>query len=233
MSDLTIPSNTGAALKAYFAQPAVGSGPWPGVVVVHDAFGLTDVTRVHADFLAAAGYLALAPDLFTRGGMARCIRATMTSMRSGRGRAYADIDSARQWLSERSDCTARIGVIGFCMGGGFALMVANRQFAVAAPNYGPLPVDEAALDGACPIVASYGGKDRSLAGAADWLNTALSRRSIRHDAKEYPDAGHSFLDRFNVGPLLPLLQMGGVGYHHASAEDAWRRILRFFASELQ
>jgi len=124
-------------------------------------------------------------------------------------------------------------VIGFCMGGGFALMVANRQFAVAAPNYGPLPADLAALDGACPIVASYGARDRGLHGAAAQLEAALSARGIVHDVKEYPEAGHSFLDRFNVGPLLPLLQAGGMGYHQPSAEDAWRRILRFFAAQLQ
>ena len=51
--------------------------------------------------------------------------------------------------------------------------------------------------------------------------------------KEYPEAGHAFLDRYNVGPFLPLMQVVGFGYHQPSAEDAWRRILRFFAEELQ
>jgi carboxymethylenebutenolidase len=64
------------------------------------------------------------------------------------------------------------------------------------------------------------------------LEAALSRRGIPHDVKEYPGAGHSFLDRYNVGPVLPLLQVAGFGYHQPSAEDAWRRILRFFAEHL-
>jgi carboxymethylenebutenolidase len=232
--DITVPTADAAPLKAYLARPAVGSGPWPAVVVIHDAFGLTTLTRTHADRLSAAGYLALAPDLYTHGGLVRCARATFAALQSGRGRAYADIEAARGWLARREDCTGRVGVIGFCMGGGFALMTANRSFAVSAPNYGPLPRDlAAALDGACPIVASYGAKDRGLRGAAARLEAALTERGIPHDVKEYPDAGHSFLDRFNVGPFLPVVKVAGFGYHQPSAEDAWARILRFFAAHLR
>src|SRR5947209_3654170 len=166
MPDLTIPGGGDIVMRAYLALPAVGRGPWPGVVVIHDAFGLTRLARTHADRLSAAGYLTLVPDLYSRGGLVRCVRATFAALMSGRGAAFDDIDAARRWLSVRDDCTARIGVIGFCMGGGFALMTAHRQFAVAAPNYGRPPVDESVLDGACPIVGSYGGKDHALKGAA-------------------------------------------------------------------
>jgi carboxymethylenebutenolidase len=233
MPDLTIAGGRGATLKAYLARPAVGDGPWPGVVVIHDAFGLTTIAREHADRLSAAGYLALVPDLYTRGGLLRCMSATFAALMRGTGVVYADIDAARRWLAARDDCSGRIGVIGFCMGGGFALMTAHRDFAVAAPNYGHLPADLSVLDGACPIVASYGGKDRGLKGAAAQLAAALSERGISHDVKEYPEAGHSFMDRFNVGPFGPLLRVAGLGYHQPSAEDAWRRILRFFAEQLQ
>ena len=233
MPDLTIPGGGDIVMRAYLALPAVGRGPWPGVVVIHDAFGLTTLARTHADRLSAAGYLALVPDLYARGGLVRCVRATIAALTTGRGLAYQDLDAARRWLQARDECTGRIGVIGFCMGGGFALMTANRDFVVAAPNYGPLPRDLAALDGACPIVASYGAKDRGLRGAAARLEVALTERRILHDVKEYPEAGHSFLDRFNVGPFLPVVQVAGFGYHQPSAEDAWRRILRFFADQLQ
>jgi carboxymethylenebutenolidase len=233
MPDLTIPGGNGATLKAYLARPAVGDGRWPGVVVIHDVFGLTTLARTHADRLSAAGYLALVPDLYTRGGFVRCVRATFAALVSGSGPVYADIDAARRWLAADAACTGRIGVIGFCLGGGFALMTARADFAAAAPNYGRLPLDLSVLDGACPIVASYGGRDRTLKGAAAELEAALTERGIPHDVKEYPDAGHSFLDRFNVGPLAPIMQVGGVGYHQPSAEDAWRRILRFFAEHLQ
>ena len=112
-------------------------------------------------------------------------------------------------------------------------MTAHRDFAVAAPNYGRLPEDLSVLDRACPIVASYGARDRALKGEAARLAAALTERGIRHDVKEYPGAGHSFLDRFHVGPFTPLLHVAGLGYDQPSAEDAWRRILRFFAEQLQ
>src|SRR5690348_2353747 len=99
MSDLMIPDANGEQLRAYLTRPAVGDGPWPGVVVIHDAFGLTAVAREHADHLAAAGYLALVPDLYTRGGLVRCVRSTFAALASGTGVAYDDLDAARRWLT--------------------------------------------------------------------------------------------------------------------------------------
>jgi carboxymethylenebutenolidase len=229
--DLRIPTAAGE-LPAYLSHPPVGSGPWPGVVVIHDAFGLTDIAREHADHLAAAGYLAVAPDLYSQGGFARCVRSTMRSLMQGEGRPFDEIDAVRRWLEDQSESTGRTGIIGFCMGGGFALATAASGFAASAPNYGALPKDLSVLDGACPIVGSYGAKDRALGGAAAALESALSERNVVHDVKEYPDAGHSFLDRINAGPLLPLLRVAGFGYHQASAQDAWTRILRFFDEHL-
>ena len=194
--------------------------------------GLTIVAREHADRLAAAGYLALVPDLYTRGGLARCIRATFAAFTRGGGPAFDDLEAARHWLAARNGCTGRMGVIGFCMGGGFALVVARRDYAVAAPNYGRLPEDLSVLNGACPIVASYGGADRGLRGAAARLDVGLAELGIPHDVKEYPGVGHSFMDRFDTSLFAPLLKVAGVGDDHASAEDAWRRILRYFAEHL-
>jgi carboxymethylenebutenolidase len=157
--------------------------------------------------------------------------ATVQASRSGRGSAYEDIETARRWLVERDDCTGRVGVIGFCMGGGFALLSAPRyEFGVASVNYGDVPKDAVGqLRGACPIVASYGRRDRRLRGDAERLEATLTELGVPHDVKEYPDAGHSFLNRINVGPLfVPLVRLAGFDYHHPSAEDAWRRIFTFF-----
>jgi carboxymethylenebutenolidase len=229
---VTIPTPGGTSLKAYLATPA-GTGPNPGVVVIQDAFGLTGAMREHADRLASYGFLAVAPDLYTRGGMLRCVQATFRALFNGQGQAYDDIETCRRWLLGRDDCSGRLGVIGFCMGGGFALMTANRGFDVSAPNYGPLPKHlEAALDHACPVVASYGARDRTLKGAAARLEAALTAKGISHDVKEYPDAGHSFLEQFPVGPLAPLLRVAGMGYEAATAQDAWRRIRSFFAEQI-
>jgi carboxymethylenebutenolidase len=231
---VTVPGATSAPqLRAHLAVPPVGDGPWPGVVVLHEAFGLNDDTRQQADRLAAAGYLAVAPDLFTAGGL-RCLRSTFAAMMSGHGAAFGDIEATRTWLADRADCTGRTGVIGFCMGGGFALLAATRGFDAAAPNYGLVPKDAATvLRGACPVVASYGARDRPLRGAAEKLGTTLTDLGVAHDVMEYPDAGHSFLNRHNSGPLAVLERVAGFSYHEPSAEDAWARILRFFDVHLR
>jgi carboxymethylenebutenolidase len=234
MPDTTYSAVSKAELRAYLAVPR-GQGPWPGVVVIQDALGLSDDIRGQADRLAAAGYLAFAPDLYSGRGP-RCVVATLSSSRSGRGAAYDDIEAARRWLTEREDCTGRVGVIGFCMGGAFALLCAPRyDFAAASVNYGEVPEDAVErLRGACPIVGSYGARDPSLRGRAKRLEDALTELAVAHDVKEYPDAGHSFMNRINAGPVLgTVLGITHFNYHHPSAEDAWRRILDFFEAHLR
>jgi carboxymethylenebutenolidase len=222
-----------AELGAYLAVPRE-AGPRPGVVVIQDALGLSDDIREQADRLAAAGYLAFAPDLYSGRGI-RCVMATIAASRSGRGAAYEDIEAARKWLVEREDCTGAVGIIGFCMGGGFALLAAPQfDFTAASVNYGEVPADAAErLAGACPIVGSYGARDLSLRNRAERLQMALDELGITHDVKEYPDAGHSFMNRINAGPLLGMgVRFTRFNYHHPSAEDAWRRILTFFDEHL-
>lgn len=231
MSDLRIAVGT-ESLRCYLARPG-GDGPWPGVLVLHDALGMTPDLRTQADWLAGEGYLALAPDLYSAGPKLRCLVATFRDLTAGRGQAFVRADACRDWLAAQDDCTGRIGVIGFCMGGGFALMTASRGFDVSAPNYGQLPKNlDAALSGACPVVGSYGARDRTLKGATAKLEAALTEKGIPHDLKEYPRAGHSFLERYPAGPVAPVLRVAGMGYEAASADDAWRRIRAFFDEHL-
>ena len=224
----------GGGVRAHLAVPPVGEGPWPGVVVLHEVFGLNEDIRQQADRFAAAGYLALAPDLFSPGGARRCLLATFRSLMAGHGRPFDAIEDARTSLATREDCTGKVGVIGFCMGGGFALMTAARGFDAGAVNYAHLPKDvDAVLAGACPVVASYGAKDRTLRGTAAELDAALARAGAERDVHEYADAGHSFLNRHDLGPGGALLRVAGIGYHGPSAEHAWGRILRFFEAHLR
>src|SRR5262245_55498136 len=190
-------------LSAYVARPTKTSGPWPGVVVIHELFGIDDVMRRQVERLAEAGYLAIMPDLFSQGGRRRCIKGTFAALKTGEGRAFRDIEAARRWLTDQSDCTGRIGVIGCCMGGAFALLAAvGRGFEVSSVNYGGVPPEpDEALAGACPVVASYGRRDRAFKGKAQRLAEALDRHGSAYDIKEYPNAGHCFLNDAPVGPI--------------------------------
>jgi carboxymethylenebutenolidase len=225
-------------MPAYVATPTTPS-PWPGMVVIHDAFGMTQVLRGHVDWLASAGYLATAPGLYRSGSKMACVRAAFKDIAAGHGPYFDDIEATRAWLASQPGCSGRIGVIGFCMGGGFALALASRHgFSASAPNYGKLPADaEAALEGACPIVASFGRKDMGLRGAARKLEDVLTRKNVPHDVKEYPDAGHSFLDDFAPGDaprmIKVMMKLLGQGYHEPSAVDARRRIVSFFDAHLK
>jgi carboxymethylenebutenolidase len=228
VTSVPIPGGGSDRLTGHLAVPT-GDGPWPGVVVLHEVLGLNDDIRRRTDRLAEAGYLAVAPDLYSAGGALRCLVATFRALGAGAGAAFDDIEAARAWLAGRPDCTGRVGVLGFCAGGGFALLAAPRGFQASAVNYGPLPREpDAALAGACPVVASYGARDPVFRGAAARLEATLSSLGVPHDVREYPDAGHSFMNRHGLGPLGVLERVVGFGHHEASALDAWSRILAFF-----
>lgn len=225
--------------SAYLATPIATDrhgGPWPGVVVVHDAFGITDDMREQADWLAAAGYLAVVPDLYAGKAAVRCVRSMFAQLTAQQGPTFDQIASVRSWLATSTGCSGTVGVIGYCMGGGFALLLAGRPgWSAASVNYGMLPQNVTdVLAGACPVVASYGGKDKGLRGAAGTLRRAATEAGVLADVKEYPRAGHGFINRTTAAsPLTPVLKVMGVGYDHAAAADAKRRILTFFEAHLR
>jgi carboxymethylenebutenolidase len=144
----------------------------------------------------------VAPNLYYWGRRIRCLISTV---RLGE-RPLSELDAARRWLAERDRCTGKIGVIGFCMGGDFALMLAPRRhgFSASSVNYGGATGEvEGALPDVCPIVGSFGAEDRwpGMRRVPERLESMLTAAGVEHDIKAYPDAGHGFLNDHDPAEL--------------------------------
>lgn len=236
-ADIEIPRMDGPPLSGAVARPAT-PGPHPGVVVIHEALGDQPEIRAVCDSFAERGYVAVMPDLFSSGGpRAICAARSLMEASTGRpGRVTGLIEAARVWLASQDDVDReRIAVIGFCMGGAFALAFAAEQrpgIRAASVNYGDVPKDPERLRGTCPVVASYGGRDKIIGPRAKRLRSHLEQLGVEHDVKIYDDAGHSFLTQ-GRHPLPQLLFVPmALGYVEDAADDAWGRIFSFFERQL-
>jgi carboxymethylenebutenolidase len=214
----------------YVAEPSEPSTR--AVVVLHELLGLNDDIRRITDRFAAEGYLAVAPDLFEDlGSKPFCMARAMTAIQRGGGPVLPIVEALADHL--RADGATAVGVAGFCMGGGFALLCAGQGvFDVAAPFYGGVP-SKRRLPALCPTVASFGGRDLLFRQGAKRLRTHLEAAGIDHDVKLYPNAGHSFMSEHPpwmqpLGAVSPLR----TGYEPDAATDAWRRMLAFFDRHL-
>jgi carboxymethylenebutenolidase len=209
------------------------SGPWPGVVVLHQVFGLDDDIRRITDRLAGMGYLAVAPDLMAEGGL-RCLARLFIDVQRGKGDAVDTVQDVVDWITGRSDCNGRIGVVGFCVGGGLAfLMGLTGTVDAVAPNYGKAPKAER-LARSCPVVASYGAKDRLFARNASKAERGLAAAGVDHDVKVYEEAGHAFMNQVEGHRVMKVLTapVMTIEYNRDAAEDAWARIESFFGRHL-
>ena len=204
-------------------------------MVIHDATGFRRDTVRHCDRFAEEGYTAIAPDLYA-GGRPGCVVAVIRSLLREEGQGFDVIDAARSHLAADDQVDAdRIGVVGFCMGGGFALIAAADQaFAVAAPFYGAVPRRAERLREVCPLIAQYGARDTAFASHARRLTAHLAAQDVDHEVVMHDGVGHSFMNDhqdlfFRVAPYLPPLY---AGYDEATEADAWQRLLHFFEGHL-
>jgi carboxymethylenebutenolidase len=201
-----------------------GAGPFPGVVIIHEAHGLNDHMRDIACRFAAAGYAALAADLFTGRNRAVCMARYMAGMLMGSVNRYGvdDLKAALTYLAKLREVDPQhLGAVGFCMGGGFAIAWActDSRLKAIAPFYGVVPRPLEVVRRSCPVVGSYPGRDFT-ASAGRRLDKALEGFGIARDIKVYPEARHSFFNDTKSA------------YDRAAAEDSWRRVLDFFATHL-
>ena len=147
----------GFSMPAYVTRPTTGK--YPGLIFIFEIFGVTAEMKRVADDFAAAGYAVMMPNLFSRGSWFSCVRKFMNDLKAGEGRSVDDCIDARNWLSPASSLiprNRRHRVLS--EGGAFALILSKTgHFRVAAPFYGHSPDN---LEGACPIIASYGALDK-------------------------------------------------------------------------
>lgn len=230
---LQAPLADGTTLACELLLPD-GPGPHPGVVVLHESFGLNDDIRRIAGRFVDAGYAALAPNMFSHGSRIVCLARLMSDVARGSlDREIADVMAALDAFAARPEVdAARIAVAGFCLGGGFALIAATKPgFKAASVNYGEVPKQREKLAGACPVVGSFGGRDRMFgANKAKRLESHLSELGVPHDVRVYEGAGHSFFSEHEgwQGVLASFPTPMRVGPDEQAAADGWRRMLAFF-----
>lgn len=209
-------------LPGYLARPE-GSATLPGLVVIHEAFGLNDDIKQITQRLAEQGYVALAVDLFAGRSRVMCMFRLMGGMlfNSLEHSGIQELKAAMTFLSTQPGVDPeRLGAIGFCMGGSLAIAwsCTDDRLKAIAPFYSMNPRPLEAVRRACPVVGSYPEKDFTTAGGKK-LEEALSEAKIPHDIKIYPGAAHSFFNH-------------GRNYNPSAAEDAWKRVLGFFKEHI-
>jgi carboxymethylenebutenolidase len=204
-----------------------GKGPFPALIVIHEWWGLNDWIKDRASKFADQGYIALAIDLY-RGKVATTPDMAHEIMRGvPEDRAKRDLHSAFVFLESQPDVKkSRIGAIGWCMGGGYALDVALQEPTLAADviNYGHLATDPDALKKInAPILGLFGGQDHGITpDDVHKFGAALDKIGKKVDITIYPDAGHAFENPNNKE-----------GYRPGDAADAWKRTTEFLAQNLK
>ncbi|MDO9135396.1 dienelactone hydrolase family protein [Hydrogenophaga sp.] len=221
--DVPSPSGYGT-IRAYVAKPANATGKLPSVLVVHENRGLNphieDITRR----IALDGYLTLAPDALTPLGgypgdedKARALFATLDQTRTRQ-----DMLAAAATLKARADSNGRVGVVGFCYGGGIAHMLSTQlpDLAAAVPYYGNHPPVEDAAKVKAPLLIHFAAVDERINAAWPAYEAALKAAGARYTAHLYPGTQHGFNN--DTTPR----------FDAAAAKLSWDRTMAFFKERL-
>ncbi len=230
----------GTAMSVYGVSPANSDSaaqPLPAVIVIHDILGFTADTRRICQRLATGPMplVVAAPDLYAGlGPKPLCVVRTIKTLKRGEGPTFDRLAAVQKWLS----CNPvvdndRTAVVGFCMGGGFAILYSARAtVAVVAPFYGDVPMDVEAIRNICPVVGGYGERDRIFAPQGHRLADHLETLQVDNDVKFYPDAGHSYMNQLTGLAKLGAWTPMRAAYDEPAAEDSWQRVFAFFQKHL-
>jgi carboxymethylenebutenolidase len=203
-----------------------------GAVVLHELYGRQpEIDRVVERF-GRQGYAAVAPDLFATGSRLSCIRQAIQATRSGRGPQIDQIQAARRWLCGTTGIAEKkVGLIGFCLGGGFAL-AAGRGWGAVSTNYGEVPSQEV-MRGIGPVIGCYGGKDVIFRDTGEKLAARLRPLGSEVEVHRFDSVGHSFLTDGHH-PLAETLSwpLFHIRYDPEVAEEAWSKIFAYFDRHL-
>ncbi len=223
---VTVPSPQGnGEIRGYFARPANAAGPLPAVLVVHENRGLNPYIEDVARRLATENFMALAPDGLTSvGGYPGDDEKGGELFRQvDRGKMLEDFVASANWLKSRPDCTGKLGVVGFCFGGGVANSLAVRlpDLAAAVPFYGAVPTPEDIAKIKAAVLVHHGELDTRLAATWPDYDKALTAAGVPHEGYIYPQANHGFHN--DTTPR----------YDEAAAKLAWSRTLAWFNKYLR
>ncbi|MBI4442203.1 MAG: dienelactone hydrolase family protein [Acidobacteria bacterium] len=220
------PVEGGTTASGYEARPA-GAGSYPGVLVIHEWWGVNEHIQDIARRLAGEGFVALVPDLYGGKLTSNPIQAAAFMEALDREAAVRILLGALRFLQEKEPIYAEhIGVIGFCMGGSYTLLLACRapSLKVAVAFYGdhPDPLDQLA-NIRCPVLFIAAGRDQWISPAkVDKLKKAFEQYKVHAEVRVYPDAGHAFFN--DTRPEV---------YNPAAAQDAWTRALGLLSRTLK
>ena len=235
----TIALEGGEPMRALLTLPE-GEAPaagWPLILAIHDAFGFSDDIRRIARRFAENGYAALAPAVYDGAGAPfLCVVRTFRDLQARKGAAFERIEAARTHAAALPEIDGeRMGITGFCMGGGFAIFFAARGgLKVCAPYYGDTPSRADQLRDVCPVVAGFGALDKSFARQGERLERHLSELGVPHDVKIYADVGHSYMNNFDSSAMASIMRRTPMhaAYDQAASDDSWRRMVDFFGKHL-
>jgi len=224
---VTVPSPQGnGSIRGYLVHPANASGKVPGVLVVHENRGLNPYIEDVARRLAAADFMAFAPDGLTSVGGYPGDDENGAKLfgQVDRPKMTEDFIAAARWLKAHADCTGKIGVVGFCFGGGIANTLAVRMgadLAAAVPFYGAQPSAADVAKIKAPLLLQYAALDTRINGGWPAYEEALKANRVTYTAYIYEGVNHGFHN--DTTPR----------YDEAAAKLAWQRTLDFFNKHLR